>query len=166
MVALLIEPDAPSWLARFRDRILDALRDRPDGPSRLYRVADAAHLPDATKWPGAIMYETDLGVVRSDGTSWRGIAAAGGGTSVIDFGAFPGASDASLAVSAPGITAGANVTATILANASADHTADEHRVEEIDVCAGSVTAGVGFTLYAKTRNTLLYGKWNVAWSFA
>lgn len=165
MVAIAIETDAPGWLARFRDRILDALRDRPDGPTRLYRVANAAALPDATKWPGSIMFETDIGkVVRSDGASWVPVSGAAG-TTVVDFGS-AGATDASVAVTGQtGIAATSAVLAQIQATASADHTADEHRVEEIDVSAGSITAGTGFTIYAKTRNFPLYGKWSVAWSW-
>lgn len=68
---LIVEQGLPEWVARFAERIQALVRDRPDGPTRLYRVADTAHLPDATKWPGAILYHTALGVpCVSNGTFW------------------------------------------------------------------------------------------------
>ena len=69
------------------------------------------------------------------------------GTATVDFGAFPGASDASLFVSAPTIGAGNLVEAWIFPAATTDHTADEHLVESIKVMAGNVAAGSGFTIY-------------------
>jgi len=54
------------------------------------------------------------------------------GTTTIDFGAFPGATDATVAVTGQAaIVAGSLVEAWIRPVATADHTADEHRVEEI-----------------------------------
>lgn len=69
------------------------------------------------------------------------------GTTTIDFGAFPGSSDTSVAVAAPTILAGSLVEAWIFPAATADHSADEHIVETIKVFAGNVQAGVGFTIY-------------------
>ena len=111
---------------------------------------------------------------------------AGQGTATLDFGAFPGASDASVAVSAPTIGAGNLVEAWIFPAATTDHTADEHWVESLRVFAGDVVAGVGFNIYGLNdcefseptsqgmgnramagvgggRGTLLYGKWNIGW---
>ena len=48
---------------------------------------------------------------------------------------------------------------------TADHSSDEHLVERINVIAGNVIAGVGFTIYGVTQNTSLFGRWNVAWSY-
>ena len=94
---------------------------------------------------------------------------AGGGTygvATIDFGALPGKSDATLAVTGQaGIVAGSAVVATIRPTATAEHSADEHAIEEIDICAGNIVAATGFTVYAKTRNLRLYGQWSVAWSY-
>ena len=75
-------------------------------------------------------------------------------TATLDFGAFPGASDASVFVSAPTIGAGSLVEAWIFPAATTDHTADEHLVETIKVIAGGVQAGVGFTIYGVNTGTL------------
>lgn len=105
------------------------------------------------------------------------------GTATLDFGAFPGASDASVAVTGQaGILAGSLVEAWLRMEATADHSADEHLVETIKVMAGNIVAGTGFTVYgvntselfsetASTGNatdvggegTRLYGTWTVAW---
>lgn len=88
------------------------------------------------------------------------------GTAVVDFGAFPGMSDATVNVTGQlGILAGSIVLARKRLVATSDHTADEHWVEEFDVEAGSIVAGVGFTIFAKTRNHRLYGQYNVAWAW-
>jgi hypothetical protein len=77
------------------------------------------------------------------------------GTTTIDFGAFPGGSDASIAVTGQAsILAGSLVEAWLLPAATADHTADEHVVETIKVMAGNVVAGTGFTIYAVNTSTL------------
>jgi hypothetical protein len=70
------------------------------------------------------------------------------GTAQVDFGAFPGGSDASLAVASATIGAANLVEAWIFPAATTDHTVDEHLVESIKVVAGNVVAGVGFTIYA------------------
>lgn len=89
---------------------------------------------------------------------WRVLSIAsatgGGGTTItsgqttIDFGAFPGASDASVVVASAGISAGSKVKAWLTPVATADHSADEHMLETIKVFAGAINPGVGFTIYA------------------
>ena len=70
------------------------------------------------------------------------------GTALLDFGAFPGASDASIVIAGQtGILSGSLVEAWIFPAATADHTADEHWVESLRVFAGNVVAGSGFTIY-------------------
>lgn len=77
------------------------------------------------------------------------------GTTTVDFGAFPGASDASVVVTGQAsIVSGSLVEAWIRPEATADHTADEHWVETLQVMAGSIVAGTGFTIYAKNTNQL------------
>jgi len=77
------------------------------------------------------------------------------GTTTIDFGAFPGSSHATVAVTGQAsILAGSLVEAWLFPAATADHTADEHVVETIKVMAGDVVAGTGFTVYALNTNTL------------
>lgn len=107
------------------------------------------------------------------------------GTTTVDFGAFPGASDTSVAVTGQaGIVAGSLVEAWIRPVATADHSADEHLVETIKVIAGNIIAGTGFTIYAFNtsqlnepvdppwsegirggKGTRLYGQWTVAWAW-
>lgn len=90
------------------------------------------------------------------------------GTADLDFGAFPGKSDTSVAVTGQaGIASGSLVEAWIRPEATADHSADEHLVETLRVEAGSIVAGTGFTIYGlnsgQIGNTRLYGLFKAAW---
>jgi hypothetical protein len=103
------------------------------------------------------------------------------GTAVLNFGAFPGTSDASVAVTGQtAILAGSSVEAWVSLSASSDHSADEHLAETLSVIAGNITAGVGFTIYGLNTNQvaephtarsrvsgakepMLYGQFNVNW---
>lgn len=86
-------------------------------------------------------------------------------TTTIDFGAFPGKTDATATVTGQtNIASGSFVEAYIVPTATADHTADEHWVENIQVMAGNIVAGTGFTIYGRvTDSTRLYGLWTVGW---
>ena len=97
------------------------------------------------------------------------------GTTSVDFGAFPGKSDTSVAVTGQAaIVAGSIIGAWIRPVATADHTADEHLVETISITAGNIVAGTGFTIYATNTNQVadpkasprLYGLWTVAWAWS
>lgn len=108
---------------------------------------------------------------------------AGQGTTVVDFGAFPGKSDVSLAVTGQtSILSGSLVEAWVSLTATADHSSDEHQLEQLRVRAGAVSAGVGFTLYASCDSVLfepasaasrvsglseprLYGQFNINWAW-
>lgn len=73
----------------------------------------------------------------------------------MDFGAFPGKSDASIAVTGQAaIAAGSLVEAWIRPVATADHTADEHMLETLKVFAGNIVAGAGFTIYGFNTSQL------------
>lgn len=95
------------------------------------------------------------------------------GTTTIDFGAFPGASDTSVAVTGQAsIVAGSIVGAWLRPVATADHTADEHIVESIRIEAGNIVAATGFTIYGintdaggRVDGTRLYGLFTVAWAW-
>lgn len=83
-------------------------------------------------------------------------AGGGGGTTLhtgvtsVNFGAFPGKTDASVAVIGQAtIAAGSTVQAWLAPVATADHTADEHLVDGPIVMAGLIVPGVGFTIYAR-----------------
>jgi hypothetical protein len=71
------------------------------------------------------------------------------GTTTVNFGAFPGASDAHVDITGQAsIVAGSLVEAWIRPVDTADHLHDEHLVETIRVIAGSIVAATGFTIYA------------------
>jgi hypothetical protein len=74
----------------------------------------------------------------------------------IDFGAFPGKSDASVLVPETGVSNHPTslAEAWLVAVATADHTADEHLVETIGVRTGPCVAGVGFMAYAVNTSQL------------
>lgn len=77
------------------------------------------------------------------------------GTATLDFGAFPGKSDASVAVTGQaGIVSGSLVEAWIRPVATADHSADEHMVETLKVFAANIVAGTGFTIYGLNTSQL------------
>lgn len=91
------------------------------------------------------------------------------GATVIDFGAFPGAAEAAVTViGQAGIVASSLVEAWIEPAATADHPADEHVYEELDVIASDIVAGTGFTVRGVCRATgdaMLWGRYNVAWAW-
>ena len=75
------------------------------------------------------------------------------GSTTLTFGAFPGTSNTSVAVTGQGgITAGSLVEAWLLPAATADHSADEHIVDPPFITAGNIVAGTGFTIYAVARD--------------
>jgi len=86
----------------------------------------------------------------------KALSGGGGGTTLhtgvttVTFGAFPGATDASVAVTGQtGILAGSTVQAWLAPVATADHTADEHLLDGPRVMAGLIVPGTGFTIYAR-----------------
>lgn len=103
------------------------------------------------------------------------------GTATLNFGSFPGNQEASVTITGQtGILAGSLVDAWMLPADTADHSADEQRVDPIRVTVGNVVAGNGFTIYGypadiqvfgqKTAyGTLpdqqadIYGAYNIAW---
>lgn len=87
------------------------------------------------------------------------------GTAEVDFGAFPGAAYATVAVTGQAsIVAGSLVEAWIRPVATSDHRADEHIVDPPEIVAGDIVAGVGFTIHALTNNAIRHhGKYTVAW---
>lgn len=94
--------------------------------------------------------------LRGDQT-WASIPVPAGAQSVttINFGAFPGSSDASLVITGQtGIDTSSVVNAWLMPTDTDDHTADEHRVETISVMAGNVIPGVGFTIYAQNTSQI------------
>lgn len=104
------------------------------------------------------------------------------GTVTLDFGAFPGKTDATVSVTGQtGITGSSLVEAWIFPTATADHSVDEHWVDPPEVFAGNVVAGAGFTIYGVVKkrsdigqrsdslrvtnidNPRIYGQWTIGW---
>lgn len=89
------------------------------------------------------------------------------GTATLDFTAFPGKTDTTLAVTGQAsIVAGTLVEAWLRPIATADHSADEHMVEPPRVFAGNIVAGTGFTIYGFSQEPgRLYGTYTIAWAW-
>jgi hypothetical protein len=96
--------------------------------------------------------------LRADGTFAAPPGGGGGanvGTATVDFGPFPGSSDATVAVTGQAsIVAGSVVQAWLRPVATADHSADEHMLETIRVHASSIVPGTGFTINAFNAGTI------------
>lgn len=89
----------------------------------------------------------------------------GVGEATINFGAFPGSNEASVAVSDATITADAKVEAYIMADdTTSDHTASDHRYlgQLASFTCGNVSAGVGFTIYGRSVHKL-QGTFKLRW---
>lgn len=87
------------------------------------------------------------------------------GRTTVDFGATP-SSLAETAVADATIIAGAYVEAWLEPTATATNNVQAHVSFGPRICAGTVSAGVGFTIYASAANIpggVLTGEWSVAW---
>jgi hypothetical protein len=95
--------------------------------------------------------------------------ASGTGTATIDFGAFPGAQEASIAITGLAtISATSKVEAFIMGDdTSADHTAADHKYLElfIALACGTPVAATGFTIYARSLNKM-QGRFTLRWVWA
>lgn len=88
------------------------------------------------------------------------------GITTVDFGAWPGAPMASVAVTGQAaIVAGSLVEAWIRPATTADHSADEHIVDPPRVVGADIVAASGFTIHAMapSNSGRFYGQWTVAW---
>lgn len=84
------------------------------------------------------------------------------GTAVVDFGGK--ATDAKVVVTGQSSITGTNLAeAWVFPSATASNTADNHWVEDLEVVAGNVVAGTGFTIYAKSRTGFAHGQYTVGW---
>jgi hypothetical protein len=86
------------------------------------------------------------------------------GHTTVDFGVFPGTAEARVTITGEtGIVAASDVEAWIRCEASADHSADEHAIEDFDVHAQDISAGSGFLITVRPRVGRAYGVFNVSW---
>jgi hypothetical protein len=83
--------------------------------------------------------------------------ATGSGTVTIDFGAFPGSQEASVAFTDATIGAASKVEAFVMADGAAGtHTENDHRyLERLASFTGSASAGVGGTIYGRALQKLI-----------
>lgn len=91
------------------------------------------------------------------------------GTAEVDFGAYPGGSDAEFAITGQGsILSGSIVEAWLHPIDNADRTAGEHLAlsELVDVTAYLVVVGTGFTIHIHVRHEMIVGKVSVWWAWA
>ena len=73
MVVPPIDPASPEWFKRWAVQLQQEFSKPANGPDRLY-AQPSVNLPPASKWQGAVMYDTTLGsVVYSDGATWNAL---------------------------------------------------------------------------------------------
>lgn len=90
------------------------------------------------------------------------------GTAVIDFGAYPGSSEAQVAVTGQTeILSTKKAEAWITAEATSDHTINDHAYASalVALTCSVPTDGVGFTIYARCLDKM-QGTFNVNWVWA
>lgn len=94
--------------------------------------------------------------------------ATGQGTVTINFGAFPGSQEASVAFTDATIGAASKVEAYVMASDStADHTANDHRyLPNFAHFTGLATAGVGGTIHARAMPQKLVGTFALRYVWA
>lgn len=95
------------------------------------------------------------------------------GTTVINFGSFPGSSHTTVAVTGQtGILSGSLAQAEIRPVATGDHSIEEHMAAPIKCWAAEIVPGTGFTIHALVMWPLadtagagirMYGQFNVFW---
>ena len=90
------------------------------------------------------------------------------GTAVVDFGAFPGSCEASISItSESAILTGSLCDAWIRADATSDHTINDHAwaAALVAITTGAPTVGVGFTIYARSTHRMV-GTFSLDWAWA
>lgn len=94
--------------------------------------------------------------------------ATGVGTATVDFGSFPGSSEAIINVtSQTGITTNSYVEAWAGGDwSTSDHTSDEHYMEELMCWVDTLINNVGFSITVRPATGSTYGQYkvNYAWS--
>lgn len=88
------------------------------------------------------------------------------GQTTVDFGAFPGSAQARVSVTGQASILTTNdVEAWARCEDSADHSAEEHGIEDFEVQAQSIVAATGFTIVVRPRIGRCYGLYNISWVF-
>lgn len=94
---------------------------------------------------------------------------AGKGIATIDFGAFPGSQEASVAVTGESaiLTDSAADAFVMASDSTTDHTASDHAYLKLfaSFTPGNIVAGTGFTIHARSQHKL-QGTFKVRWVWA
>lgn len=116
--------------------------------------------------PKEIIAGTNITTVETDTTITINSTGGGGtGTASIDFGATPGTNFVSVNIlGQTGITGTSKVKVFKAIQATASHNEYEHVVVPLNLSAGNIVAGTGFTIYA-TTDLRLDGTFNVNWEW-
>ncbi len=90
-----------------------------------------------------------------------------GGTATLDFGAFPGANEASVSFADTDILASSKVKAWFASDSStADHTAGDHKYAPLFISlSAEADDGVGGVIYARSEHKM-QGLWSVQWEWS
>ena len=84
------------------------------------------------------------------------------GSAILDFGTLSKPAASIDVTGQASIVAGSKVEAFVRLVATADHSIDEHRIEQLRVIAGNIVVGAGFTIYGEAYPQTS-GQWNVDW---
>ena len=89
------------------------------------------------------------------------------GTGILNFGVIgsPTTETTLAIIGQTGIATTSKLGAWVRLDATAEHSADEVRVEDIDIRAGTIVVGTGFTIYGRCNNGKLYGTITVDWAW-
>jgi hypothetical protein len=86
------------------------------------------------------------------------------GSAILNFGT--GSTDCTVVVTGQtAILTTSMLDAWIMAKATSNNGVDEHWVEDLEVVAGNILAGVGFTIYGKCSSGRAYGNYTVQWAW-
>jgi len=88
------------------------------------------------------------------------------GITTVDFGTAPGNSDAHVDITGQTAILDGSILGTwIIAKTTSDHSVDEHWADDLEVIAGNIVPGTGFTIYAKTNVGRSFGQYSIAWEW-
>jgi altronate dehydratase len=90
------------------------------------------------------------------------------GTAIADFGTWANRTDeVQIVITGQGSILGTSqLGAWPRLEATADHSIDEIRIEEIDVEAGNINVGTGFTIYIRATAGRVYGQYKIDWAWS
>lgn len=87
------------------------------------------------------------------------------GSATLNFGSIGSSTpEASVAVTGQaGIGSSSKVEAWVRLVSTTEHSTDEVLAEQLDVLAGNIVAGTGFTIYGSPREGVTYGTYTIDW---